>query len=116
MNIPNANTFGMNANSNSNSVTPQVNVNNNEWKTVNVSNNVMKPITRVQQSSQGNLLKPTGNNMNVNNNQPRLQSNLNENVNVNASSNIKPKVVSDAQGQGKVVDFRQQLTTTKKKK
>lgn len=73
---------------------------NSEWKSVNVSNNSIKPTTRVQ---------PTVT-VNKNVNQQSLQSNL------NPSTSVKPKNVTETQGQGKVVDYRQQLTTTKKKK
>lgn len=61
---------------------------NSEWKSVNVSNNSIKPTTRVQ---------PTVT-VNKSVNQQNLQSNL------NPSTNVKPKNVTDTQGQGKVVD------------
>jgi hypothetical protein len=47
MNISQSNTFGIHAN-NTSVTSPNVHINNNEWKSVNVSNNVMKPVTRVQ--------------------------------------------------------------------
>jgi len=110
MNISHTNTFGV-QNNNSTS-TPVVNSNNNDWKSVNVSNNVMKPVTRVQPSINTNKNMGIGN-PGVNVNQPSLQSNLTQN---SSSANLKPKVANENQGQGRVVDFRQQLTTTKKKK
>jgi len=89
-------------------VNPNSNLPNSEWRSINVSSNSNKPITRVQ---------PNVNiNKNVNNNnQNNIQSNLKDN-NFPSSTNIKPKSVTESQGQGKVVDFRQQLNTTKKKK
>lgn len=86
----------MNTNNNNNPSQVQ----SSEWKSVNVSSNSIKPTTRVQ---------PTVT-VNKSVNQQSLQSNLNP-----TQSTVKPKVVNET-GQGKVVDFRQQLTTTKKKK